>query len=147
MPTVRIVIERGAVQNVEAPANIKVVILDYDVEGVFEDHLQADANGKQYIESIWPEKVEVPLFKVEAHAKGFPEPIIEFVRAMSAMGAAKFVQDHLAHDLDKPIVCQRLKVIRLQEPDDKGLVYELGQETSFRPDGSELLIESTSENT
>jgi hypothetical protein len=53
MKIVRVTIEGGAVQHVEVPVGVQVVVRDYDVEGCDETELEEDENGDNYFESIW----------------------------------------------------------------------------------------------
>ena len=53
MKTVRITVEGGVVQYVDCPRGVRVVVKDYDTDGVEEESLQQDENGDTYIEGIW----------------------------------------------------------------------------------------------
>ncbi|HET6574108.1 MAG TPA: hypothetical protein VFG68_10930 [Fimbriiglobus sp.] len=48
-----VTVEGGVVQHVECPAGVKVVVKDYDAEGVEADLLSADDHGGEYVESVW----------------------------------------------------------------------------------------------
>ncbi len=48
-----VTVEGGVVQHVECPAGVKVVVRDYDAEGVDADLLSADDDGNEYVESVW----------------------------------------------------------------------------------------------
>ena len=49
-----ITLEGGFIQDVQLPIGIRLIVRDYDVEGVPEDELQRDGNGRPYVEAIWP---------------------------------------------------------------------------------------------
>lgn len=53
MKTVRITVEGGVIQYVDCPRGVKVIVRDYDTDGVEEENLQKDENGDDYIEGIW----------------------------------------------------------------------------------------------
>lgn len=53
MRVVEITVEGGAVHHVECPKGVKVVVKDYDIDGVDEESLSQDKDGKDYIESVW----------------------------------------------------------------------------------------------
>ena len=50
---VRVTIEGGAVQHVALPKGVKVIVKDYDTDGVEDRSLKQDENGDKYIETIW----------------------------------------------------------------------------------------------
>ncbi len=43
----------GVVQHVDVPARVRVVVQDYDVEGVAEEQLQTDAGGAGFVQACW----------------------------------------------------------------------------------------------
>ena len=49
---VTISIEGGAIQGVECPSGVQVVVHDYDVDGS-EPDLTEDETGDEYLESLW----------------------------------------------------------------------------------------------
>ena len=50
---VAITVEGGVIQDVVCPKGVKVIVRDYDSEGVEAESLKQDDNGDDYIESIW----------------------------------------------------------------------------------------------
>ena len=65
------------------------------------------------------------LFRVAAEATGFPEPLVELVRAASPTAAARTVFRFWTRELNEPVDCDRLSVQFLREPaDGKGVIYE-----------------------
>lgn len=58
---VQVTLEGGVIQGMKVPRGVRVVVHDYDVEGV-ENHANRDANGDPYLESEWlPDLGEPPL--------------------------------------------------------------------------------------
>ncbi len=53
MKIVKVIVEGGVVQHVEIPCDVKVIVRDYDIEGVESDLICQDQNGDSYIESVW----------------------------------------------------------------------------------------------
>ena len=53
MKLVEITVEGGVIQNVACPPDVKVIVRDYDSEGVEAKSLKQDDNGDDYIESNW----------------------------------------------------------------------------------------------
>jgi hypothetical protein len=53
MKTVKFVVEGGVVQDVVCPKGVRVVIHDYDIDGIPEDELTTDKSGDDCIETIW----------------------------------------------------------------------------------------------
>jgi hypothetical protein len=53
MKIVHITVEGGVVQNVVCPEGVKVIVRDYDAEGVEAEQLKQDDDGDDYIETIW----------------------------------------------------------------------------------------------
>ena len=49
---VHITVEGGVVQHVECPEGVKVIVRDYDTDGVDGGSLQQDENGDPFIESV-----------------------------------------------------------------------------------------------
>ena len=49
MKTVRITLEGGVIQDIECPRGVRVIVKDYDTDGVEEDLCQ-DENGDNYLE-------------------------------------------------------------------------------------------------
>ena len=50
---ISITVEGGVIQSIEGiPADVQVVVRDYDVDGSEED-LQEDDDGYPYVESVW----------------------------------------------------------------------------------------------
>ncbi len=43
----------GVVQHVDVPAGVRVVVQDYDVDGVAEEQLQTDADGTPFVQACW----------------------------------------------------------------------------------------------
>ena len=52
MKTVRITVEGGVIQDIECPKGVRVVVKDYDTDGV-EDNVHYDEQGDAYIEGVW----------------------------------------------------------------------------------------------
>jgi hypothetical protein len=50
---VRITMEGGVIQDIEVPKGMRVVVRDYDTEGVETERLQRDEDGNEFIEAIW----------------------------------------------------------------------------------------------
>ena len=50
---VHVTLEGGVVQKITHPDGIKVMLRDYDTDGVSEDMLQTDENGDRFLESTW----------------------------------------------------------------------------------------------
>ena len=53
MKTVKIIVEGGVVQDVTCPKGVRVIVHDYDTDGIPEDELTKDKSGDDYIETIW----------------------------------------------------------------------------------------------
>ena len=53
MKIVRITMEGGVIQQIACPQGLKVVVKDYDTDGVEEEGLKQDENGDDYIETTW----------------------------------------------------------------------------------------------
>ena len=53
MKTVQITMEGGVIQDIEVPEGVRVIVRDYDSDGVEEESLCKDDNGDNYIETIW----------------------------------------------------------------------------------------------
>jgi len=52
--SVFIYLEGGLIQDVtKAPENIEVIVRDYDIEGVEENELVKDPDGKECVQSVW----------------------------------------------------------------------------------------------
>ena len=51
--TVRITMEGGVIQAAEVPKGVRVIVRDYDVDGVETERLQRDEDGSEFIEAIW----------------------------------------------------------------------------------------------
>ena len=49
-----ITIRGGVAELASKPANIEVILRDYDVQGIEEERLQRDADGDRYIECVHP---------------------------------------------------------------------------------------------
>lgn len=65
------------------------------------------------------------LFRVEAAAAGFAEPLVELVRAASPTSAARTAYRFWTRELNEPLNCRRLTVQLLREPDgEKGVICE-----------------------
>jgi len=54
MAKVKIIIQGGAVVDVEKPDYVEVVIQDFDTDGVDETVLQKDSDGDEYQEFVFP---------------------------------------------------------------------------------------------
>lgn len=52
---VTITVEGGVVQDVEVPPGVRVIVKDYDVEGMDEDRMTKDEDGNEYVESVYEE--------------------------------------------------------------------------------------------
>ena len=52
MKTVKITIEGGVIQHSLIPKGVRVIVYDYDVEGVTQD-LETDADGNSRVVMIW----------------------------------------------------------------------------------------------
>lgn len=69
--------------------------------------------------------IHTTLFRVEAAAAGFAEPLVELVRAASPTRAARTVYRFWTRELNEPVDCRRLTVQLLREPDgEKGVICE-----------------------
>ncbi len=53
MKTVRITVEGGVIQHVDCPKGVRVIVRDYDTDGVEEENLRQDENGDSYLEGTW----------------------------------------------------------------------------------------------
>jgi len=53
MQTVYVFIEGGVVQDMQIPKGVRVVVRDYDVEGVEPERIQQDADKQEFVESVW----------------------------------------------------------------------------------------------
>jgi hypothetical protein len=53
MKTVRITVEGGVIQHVDCPKGVRVVVKDYDTDGVEEENLRQDENGDNFLEGTW----------------------------------------------------------------------------------------------
>jgi hypothetical protein len=53
MKIVEITMEGGVIQGITCPEGVKVVVRDYDCEGVEAELLKQDENGDNYIETVW----------------------------------------------------------------------------------------------
>lgn len=51
--TVTVTIEGGVIQNIEAPPGVRVVVMDFDTEGVEPTELTLNAQGEAYVRSVW----------------------------------------------------------------------------------------------
>jgi hypothetical protein len=47
-----VTVEGGVVLHVECPAGVKVIVRDYDAEGVDMDLLSVDDDGSEYVEAV-----------------------------------------------------------------------------------------------
>ena len=54
MKIVRVTVEAGVIQDISCPKGIRVIVQDYDTDGIEED-LKQDENGDDYIETVWEE--------------------------------------------------------------------------------------------
>ena len=50
---VRITMEGGVIQDIEVPKGMRVVVRDYDTDGVETERLQRDEGGNEFIEAVW----------------------------------------------------------------------------------------------
>jgi hypothetical protein len=50
---VHITVEGGVIQDVQVPAGMKVVVWDYDIDGIEPERLQRNGRGDKYVETIW----------------------------------------------------------------------------------------------
>jgi hypothetical protein len=50
---VRVTVEGGLVQHVDAPPGVIVIVRDYDTENYEPDLVEQDFDGNEYIESTW----------------------------------------------------------------------------------------------
>ncbi len=48
-----VTVEGGVVQYVECPEGVRVVVRDYDTEGVEADLLSRDEDGNECVEAVW----------------------------------------------------------------------------------------------
>jgi hypothetical protein len=53
MKIVQVTVEGGVVQEVDCPFGVRVIVHDYDTEGIPEDELIQDECGDDCIETIW----------------------------------------------------------------------------------------------
>lgn len=53
MKTVVVTIDGGVIQGVEVPPGVRVVIYDYDTEGVDQDDVEYDDKNDPRLVSIW----------------------------------------------------------------------------------------------
>ena len=52
MKSITIVVEGGVIQEIlDIPANIQVVVRDYDIDG--SEELETDGAGDQYVQTVW----------------------------------------------------------------------------------------------
>ena len=51
--TVVIIVLGGVVEVVESPSDVRVIVRDYDIEGIKKSRLKKDAEGNDYAESVW----------------------------------------------------------------------------------------------
>ena len=50
MKTVRIAVEGGVIQDIDCPRGVKIIVHDYDVDGISADELTKDDEGDDCIE-------------------------------------------------------------------------------------------------
>ncbi len=50
MKIVRITMEGGVIQHIDCPKGVKVIVRDYDTDGVEQENLQQDEHGDHYLE-------------------------------------------------------------------------------------------------
>jgi hypothetical protein len=50
---VTVTVEGGVVQHVEVPEGVRVVVRDYDAEGVEADRVSVDEGGNECVEAVW----------------------------------------------------------------------------------------------
>ncbi len=48
-----VTVEGGVVQHVECAEGVRVVVRDYDTEGVEDDLLSRDEDGNECVEAVW----------------------------------------------------------------------------------------------
>jgi hypothetical protein len=48
-----VTVEGGVVQHVEVPEGVRVVVRDYDAEGVEAERLSVDEDGNECVEAVW----------------------------------------------------------------------------------------------
>jgi hypothetical protein len=53
MQTVYVFIEGGVIHDMRVPTGITVIVRDFDVEGVEPERVQQDADGQEFVESVW----------------------------------------------------------------------------------------------
>ena len=53
MKTVKITMEGGVIQDIACPEGVRVIVRDYDTDGISADELTKDDNGDNCIETIW----------------------------------------------------------------------------------------------
>lgn len=55
MPEIVITVEGGLIQDVKIPknCNVRVKVMDFDVEGCENDEVKTNSMGDEYIESVW----------------------------------------------------------------------------------------------
>jgi hypothetical protein len=54
MRNVYITVQGGMIQNVEGPADVRVIVRDYDTDSVSDGSTKKDNDGHAYTEAIWP---------------------------------------------------------------------------------------------
>lgn len=53
MKTVTVTVVGGVIQHVELPDDVRVVVHDYDVDGVEDERIEKDDNGDRRIVLVW----------------------------------------------------------------------------------------------
>lgn len=55
VPEIVITVEGGLIQDVQIPkdCNVRVKVMDFDVEGCEDDEVKTNSAGDEYIESVW----------------------------------------------------------------------------------------------
>jgi hypothetical protein len=60
MCDVYITVQGGIIQNVEAPVDMRVIVLDYDTDSVSGSEVKRDDDGHAFTETIWTGKDSAP---------------------------------------------------------------------------------------
>jgi hypothetical protein len=52
--TILVTVQGGVIQNIDdIPTDVRVVVRDYDVDGIDESKLEEDQDGHRFVESTW----------------------------------------------------------------------------------------------
>jgi hypothetical protein len=53
MKTVKITLEGGVIQDIDVPSGVKVVVYDFDTDGVPEEDLRRAPSGEMCVQTTW----------------------------------------------------------------------------------------------